>query len=165
MSLKRLGAGLIFAVALGACESLPVSLPGQGAEPPQPVVSQPAPPVETVEREDPQNGVAGASLCIASAFYLADAELMSEEQALSAAEVWTGILDVIPSEPQARQQAVNDAYGALEGLDQRTEEGGLQTAIDQYSENGTCVDQQFQRDFLLRFGDPALMEQQLGGGS
>ncbi|MEM6666315.1 MAG: hypothetical protein AAF638_07920 [Pseudomonadota bacterium] len=164
MSLTRLGAGLVLAATLAACESLPTSLPGLGgSSEPEPVVSEPVAEPAVAEREDPANGVAGAALCIASAFYLADNGLMGEEQALSAGEVWTGILDVIPSTPEARQQAVDDAYVTLEALDERADGAGLVTAVDQYSEDGTCVDQDFQRDFLTRFGDPGLMQEQMQG--
>ena len=149
---------LLLAAALSACGSLPVSLPGQNNTPEPPAV-------EVAEREDPANGVAGAAMCIASAFYLADASIMAEDQAMAAAEIWTGILDVIPSTEAERQKAVDDSYAAFEGLDDRTDQGGLRAAGFQYSSEGTCRDQAFQRDFLDRFGDPGLMEQQLGGGS
>ena len=166
MSLARVFGALSLAASIAACASLPVSLPGQeSVERAEPVVAEPEPPVQAETVADPANGVAGAALCIASAFYLADSELMSEEQALTAAEVWTGILDVIPSTNEARQAAVDDAYAALEGLDDRTDQGGLRTATFNYSAEGTCADQASQRDFLARFGDPGLMEQQLGGGS
>lgn len=162
MTCFRVGLIAMSALALAGCESLPMDLPGRSAGTPAPTPA-PQPAAET-PREDPANGIAGASLCIASAFYLSDAGVMDEAQAETGAEVWTSILNVIPATDEQRQEAVDSAFAALQGLDARQQDAGLQTALDQYSEGGTCVDQQFQRNFISRFGDPDLMERQLEGG-
>jgi hypothetical protein len=148
--------------ALTACESLPVELPGRGggAATPAPV-SQPATPAA---QPDSQTGIAGAALCISSAFYLADGGLMSAEDADYFAEVWTNILDVIPAEPGARQTAVDDSYAAFRTLDGRGENLGLKGARGFYAEDGICADEAFQRQYISRWGDPALIDARLQGG-
>lgn len=160
MTRVHFGLTALFTIILAGCESLPVDLPGRGGGSSTPATPAPA----AATQEDPANGIAGASLCIASAFYLADAGVMDEAQAENGAEVWTSILDVIPATEDERQDGVDSAYAMLRGLDARGGEAGLSTAIDQYSEGGSCIDQQFQRNFIARFGDPDLMSRQLQGG-
>ena len=160
MTLSRVVIGLVAIGALAGCGSM-LDLGGE----PTGAATQPPAVTDVAERDDPANGAAGAALCISSALYLTENGMMSEERALAAAEVWAGILDVIPATPEERQTAVDDAYGALEAMDDRTDQGGLRMATFNYSTEGTCADQEFQRDYLVRFGDASLMQQELDGGS
>ncbi|MEL6661461.1 MAG: hypothetical protein AAFR33_00565 [Pseudomonadota bacterium] len=166
---------LLMAMALGCpmvlagCESLPLDLPGQderaGTATPTPDAAG-APSVSRSEVADPDTestGLAGAALCVSSAYYLADLGAIPEEQGVAYAERWTSILEVIPAnQPEARQQAVNDAYAVLEQLDADGSQSGFEIARGQM-QGDTCTNTEFQREYLARWGDPELMSQRLEG--
>lgn len=182
MRLSVLSALIVSTLTLAACESLSLDRPGQSTTPvvvddsvsEDPALDSPVtdPGIAEEEPEGPANpeladnpgdGVIGAAVCISAAYYLADAELLSEDDALGYAEIWTSILDVIPAEVEERQDAVNDAYAAFFALDQQGDQDGTQGALAQYEEGGQCADPAVQRQFLARFGDPDLMDSRLQG--
>lgn len=174
---------MLGAASIAGCESLPNPLDRSSAPVADPVdvpvatqddVTEPEPATDILDPEitgeepegaaepelaaNPGDGVIGAAVCISAAYYLADAELLSEEEATAYAEVWAGILDVIPADVEERQNAVNDAYAAFFALDQQGDQDGTAGALAQYDDGGQCGDPDVQRAFLLRYGDPDLMD-------
>jgi len=157
----------VSAFALAACEALPVDLPGVGAGDRAPAESRaPAVPASQGSQARPVDspGLAGAALCISSAYYLADLGAVPEEQGVAFAERWTSILEVVPaSSADARQEAVDDSYQLLTQLDSDGSNAGFDLARLQF-ENDTCTSTEFQRNYLRRWGDPDLMSERVGGG-
>ncbi|MEL6568055.1 MAG: hypothetical protein AAFQ22_06515 [Pseudomonadota bacterium] len=152
-------------MALGACETLPANFPGIGNGASEPTAPTQSAPTTSNPNADSQTGLAGAAMCISSAYYLADLGAVPEEQAVAYAERWTSIIEVIPAPtPGARQKAVDDSYTLLSQLDADGSNSGFEVARAQF-ENDTCTNTEFQRDYLARWGDAELMGQRLNEGT
>ena len=152
-------------MALGACETLPTNFPGIGNGASEPTASTESATTTSKPSADAQTGLAGAAMCISSAYYLADLGAVPGEQAVAFAERWTSIIEVIPApKPGARQKAVDDSYTLLSQLDADGSNSGFEVARAQF-ENDTCTDTEFQRDYLARWGDAELMGQRLNEGT
>lgn len=166
IQLVRIAAALAI-LGLGACESLQAGLPGIGAGD---AANSQSSELEAVGPEveaasDPETGLAGAALCISSAYYLADLGAVPEEQGVAFAERWTAIIEVIPeTEVGARQTAVDDAYALLKQLDSDGSNSGFEVARALF-ENETCTSTDFQRSYIARWGDAKLMEKRLAEGA
>ncbi|MEM9740357.1 MAG: hypothetical protein AAF829_10835 [Pseudomonadota bacterium] len=118
-----------------------------------------------VEPVDTTTGIAGAAMCISSAYYLADVGAVPEDDATAFAGRWTSIIEIIPAtQANARQEAVDDAYTLFSQLDADGSNSGFEVARAQF-ENDTCTNTAFQRQYVERWGDAALMGQRLEGGA